>query len=77
MSNDEIMDRINRFLAFPAVDQQDRFRIVQRLVILIPRVSGFRPDRGHSTARGHLLGKLPGIAVFAGITQIHGDRHDG
>ena len=69
------MVNINRFLVLPAVDQQNGFRIVQRLVVLIPQVPGFRPDRGHGAAAGHFFSKLPGIAVFACISQVHCNGH--
>ena len=66
---------INRFLVHPAVDKQDRFRIVQRLAVLLPQVSGFRPDGGHGAAAVHFFSELPGISVFAGVSYIHSHCH--
>ena len=66
---------IDGFLVLPAVNQQDRFRIVQWLAVFIPQVPGFRPDGSYGAAGSHLFGKLPGISVFPGVADIYSNGH--
>ena len=66
---------VDRFLAGPAVDKQDGLRIVQRLVILIAKVSFFGSDSIDGAAGNHFLGKLAGVSVHTRVAEIHCDSH--
>ena len=55
--------RIDGGLVCPAVDEQDGFRIVQGLKILITQVARLLPDVRGNAGLFHLFSERPGAAV--------------
>ena len=46
---------INGSLILPAINEQDGFRIIKWLIILVAQIPGFSPDGSYRSAGGHAL----------------------
>ena len=66
---------VDSLLIGPAINEQNGFRIIQRLVILIPQITFLSSDGINSATGNHLLSELPGIPVCTSVSQIDCYRH--
>lgn len=64
------MISIEGFLAFPAVDEEDRSPIFQRLIVGIAKVPRKLPDFPDQPGAQGLMSKGAGVFPFAPVKQI-------
>ena len=61
---------VNGSLVCPAVNQENGFRILERLIVLIPQVPLLRADRLYRSALLHLAGKGKCCSIGSTVLQI-------
>lgn len=65
------MVSVNGLLVLPAVDEQNRLWIVERLVVFVPQISLLGTDLLDRATGGHFACKRKSAAVSARVPQIH------
>ena len=68
------MMRIDSCLITPAVDQQDGFRVIQWLKILITQIAFLFTDGSSNSRRLHLLCECSGRAIGSSVIKIDCDH---
>ena len=66
----EGMMGVNGSLVCPAVNQENGFRILERLIVLLPQVPLLRADRLYRSALLHLAGKGTCCSIGSTVPQI-------